>query len=87
MIVYIPHFLTHLRSLSMMLTIADALTNSPALSRPVMAAGLPGVNVRVTYSLYSNVVSSLVVKKRISASFVNVMGIKLPKSDSAIGRN
>ena len=52
-----------------------------------MARGLSGVNVRVTYSLYSNVVSSLRVNRRISASFVNIMGIKLPKSESAIGRN
>ena len=32
-------------------------------------------------------VSSLVVNRRISASFWNGIGIKLPKSESAIGRN
>ena len=71
----------------MMLIIADVLTYSPAPSRPVMTAGMAGVNVRVTYSLYSNVVSSFRVNRRILASFVNVMGWILPKSELGAGRN
>ena len=38
----------HLRSLSMMFTIAEVLTYSPTPSRPVMIAGLAGVNTRST---------------------------------------
>ena len=70
----------------MMFTIAEVLTYSPSPSRLPMMEEVVGLNVRVTKSLYSNVVSSLVVNRRILASFVNTMGIKLAKSESPIGK-
>ena len=70
----------------MMFTIAEVLTYSPTLSRLPMTEEVIGLKFRLTKSLYSNVVSSLVMNRRISASFINGMGVKLPKSDSPIGR-
>ena len=70
----------HLRSLSMIYTVAVSLIYSPVPSTVGMKAGSSGVNLSMTVSSYSRVISSSVVNRQISVLFSKTMGCKFSKS-------
>ena len=70
----------------MIYRVAVSLIYSPAPSTVGMKAGLLGVNLSMTVSSYSRVISSSTVNRHTSVPFSNAIGCKFSKSELPMRR-